>query len=207
MYKIYHIPLAIRLKQVGILSLREVLVAKKILQYRMGDSIRGIVVFLLLLCIPFSIYSQSDNSSNKMSWSLYAIKAFELSDDEETKGIWSSFGAGVEASYHWDSAIGISGNLSYRKWPNTGYLPFTIGPAYQLSFSPGTKLSMQLTVGPAGILGIDYAGVFASCQFGLRLRQMILQSQSLFFGANIGQGMSFHPDHFEYWEILVGFTF
>jgi len=177
--------------------------------------IKYLTSFLLCLFIPIILGAQLSNSAvsnNKYegwSWGVFTVKSSLLESTSQREGTWSGFGIGLDARYQFKSRLGIAGRLSYRNWGirKTTYIPLTIGPSYQLPISSKTFISVFGGVGPTGLLGNDYAGIFAAGELGVRIEQKILENKKLFLGASFGQGMSQHPDHFEYFEIILGVHF
>lgn len=170
---------------------------------------------LIFLFIPFLSNAQFNNSNSSQNinagwtWGIYPLKSVLLNETSQSNDAWSEFGLGVDIRYLINSHLGIESRLSYRVWNDFDrtHLPLTIGPYYQFSFTAKTSFSIFGGIGPSGILGNDYAGVFAAFETGIRVEQRILNNKKLFLGSSYGQGMSFHPDHFEYLDIFIGIQF
>lgn len=173
-------------------------------------------IFILLTTTSSSLYSQSTVSTNSseisnshLSWSLYIVKSLHDNSSNRNEEKWSGFGLGVDLEYQFDSRIGIGGRMSFRNWGgiNKVHLPLVFGPSYNLIKTSNSRIVLQSGIGPSLIIGTDYGSVFASLELGLRLERTIFANKSLILGTSFGQGMSFHPDHFEYLDVYIGVRF
>ena len=173
-------------------------------------------LFFVLLFIPKLALAQLSNSNATeykddigWSWGFYTLESAHLESTFKASDRWSGLGLGLDIGYQFKSRLGIAGRLSYRNWDDFDktHIPLTIGPSYH--FPSSTKLSFSIYggLGPTLIWGNDYGSVFATSEVGLRLERTILQNKKIFLGTSFGQGMSFHPDHFEYLDVSLGIRF
>ena len=174
------------------------------------------LLFFILLFIPKLAFAQLSNSNATQykddigwNWGFYTLKSAHLESTFKASDRWSGFGLGLDVGYQFKSRLGIANRLSYRNWDifDTTHIPWTIGPSYHFPSSSNLSFSIYGGFGPALIWGNDYASVFATSEIGLRLERTIFQNKKIFLGASFGQGMSFHPDHFEYLDISLGVRF
>lgn len=173
-------------------------------------------LFFVLLCLPKLALAQLSNSNAThhkddigWSWGIYTLKSAHLESTFRANDRWSGFGFGLDVGYQFKSRLGIASRLSYRNWDvfDTTHIPWTIGPSYRFLSSSNFSFSIYGGFGPTLIWGNDYGSLFATSEIGLRLERTILQNKKIFLGTSFGQGMSFHPDHFEYLDVSLGIRF
>jgi len=151
-----------------------------------------------------SIFAQQQNDV-QWNWSMYALESFHLESTFLNKNRPSKLGFGVDLGYEFQSGVGVTGRASFRKWDafDKTIIPVIIGPSYRFPSTSKFSLVLYGGFGPAWIWGNDYGSMFAGSELGLRLERE-LNNKRIFLGTSVAQGMSFHPDHFEYMDIFLG---
>lgn len=144
-------------------------------------------------------------------WGMYLMRSSRFMESSNREKSWSNFGLGVELEHQFRSGIGIRMRISYRGWAGTfdqlKLLPIMIGPSYEFPSSTKTFFSIYGMAGVGGVLGSDWGGFFANMEAGIQMNYIIKNGKSLFLGAGLGSGMSYHPSHFEYLELSFGIHF
>ncbi len=165
----------------------------------------SMVVFAQLT--PTNYSNQANNSG--FSLGIYTLKSIHLESTFQSSDRWSGFGMGLDLTYQFKSGFGVATRLSYRNWDifDKSNIPLTIGPIYRFPSTSKLVVSIYGGLGPALIWGNDYASIFANSEIGVRLERNVFNNKKLFLGTSFAQGMSFHPDHFEYLEVSIGIRF
>lgn len=154
-------------------------------------------------------HSQIQKDNSGFYWGIYLLRSIHLETALENNSRWSGFGLGIDIGHQFRSGLGLGARLNYRNWDNFDktLIPLSFGPTYR--FPSNSKMTFFLFggIGPAAVIGNDYASVFASLDLGMRLEWDIGNHKKFFIGSDFGQGMSFHPDHFEYVDLSIGMQF
>ena len=170
------------------------------------------ISLFLTIWMHGELFCQADHMDIRSGtkWSVFWNGTLDFKSDNFERSQFTMVGFGTNVRYIFPSGIGIEARFSYRHW--RGYnqrtvVPLMIGLNYTISASDKTSFLIRSGIGPEGVIGNDYSSFFAGFEIGPELQIKIGSKHFLNFGTAFAQGMSFHPDHFEYLDIYAGFQF
>lgn len=173
---------------------------------------RFIITFSLLsIWINQSLISQVSEPEimSDVTWTVFWNGSLNLETSVVNRNRFTLNGFGAKMQKVYSSGLGIEAKFSFRSWSDLDntVIPLTIGPSYTISSSKNMTFLVRSGVGPELIIGNDYSSVFAGFDIGPEVHVSIGQRHALVLGVAFAQAMSFHPNHFEYLDIYVGWRF
>ena len=169
------------------------------------------LVFAILLFAAEFLSGQStpDDQKSGTQWSIFWNGSYDISRPNFNGSKFAILGLGISAEKIYKSGVGIQSKLSYRHWNDLDrtMVPLYVGPSYTMVSDKKSKLLLITGLGPAGIIGNDYASVFFAYEVGLERQMNIGRAGQFIAGLAFSQGMAFHPDHFEFLDFTVGWQF
>ena len=162
-------------------------------------------ISILVLFTYVSSQAQSDmpKGDQKFSSVVYITETY---DNEFRR--WTIPGLMYELGYHASKNLDFDLRFGFMNWGgynNRLMIPLEVGPSYTLNSNDLLRVSILANIGPSIIVGNDYGSLFAIGNTGIDLTRHAQNGHNLSFQVTLGQGMLFHPDHFSFTKIGIGY--
>lgn len=178
------------------------------------------IKYFCSLCLLLSVYhssAQAISTDNVPSFSSVAkpkklSSAFHLTSViflQNNSIAFSQIGGQYQLNYQFHKKIGLQLGINGHRWSTMDLLAIAtdFGPFIQLTQTDNHQIVFYTHAGPELLVGNDYAGVFAKAGFGVQVSPSATKNKGLDFGIGWGKSMAFHPNHFSWIKLFVGYRF
>ena len=171
---------------------------------------RTVLSITIAFFLVQGVFSQSNMDGDRSHWALFWQGAVELNKEREfDERELTAIGFGVEYAFEISERFDLAMDLSYMRWNDRRetFVPLRLGFRYILTPDSATEFSIQGKAGPYGVIGNDYSGFFAGYEVGPMVSFPVMTKSRILVKLSFEQSTAFHPSHFEYIKLSLGWQF
>lgn len=171
---------------------------------------RIILSITIAFFLVHGVFCQSNMDDDRSNWAIFWQGAIELNKDREfDERELTGIGFGVEYMFEISKRLELAMDLSYLRWNDRRetFIPLRLGFRYNMTPNSETIFSIQAKAGAYGVIGNDYSGFFGGYEVGPMVSFPVMTKSRILVKLSFEQSTAFHPDHFEYIKLSLGWQF
>ena len=168
----------------------------------------NIIFFVLSISVISIGQASTDNDDRVGQFSIFISKGYRyVSISTDYSNEWSNIGIEIQKTWKINERVKLALRSGWIKWPKNRetVIPLLLGPGYDIIDSKSFRVMAYGTLGPMGVIGNDYAGVFAKYELGFQFSSS--NTGGLTAGISWGQDVVFHPSDYAVVKGSVGWIF